>query len=163
MAGSVHVGFVVDKVAQGKVFWVLWLFRQDHSFPHSHSTWEMSNRTICGHSSETQSHLIDMNNNNLQMLNINLENQCLHRDLKHFPVPLTETIISGEIRQLKFQSHHLPPLNAFYKNYAIIYSSVYQLKLQVEIFILFLICPTLTIFNISSLQVYLPKCSAQGF
>jgi hypothetical protein len=63
---SVHVGFVVDKVALGQVFLRVLVFPyQYHSTVAFHTciTWGMNNSLVSGRSSETQSQSIDMNNN----------------------------------------------------------------------------------------------------
>jgi hypothetical protein len=69
--GSVHVGFVVDKVALGLVFFELFGFLLSvsfhHGFPYSYTIWGMKStldRSISGRSSETQSYRIGMNNMN---------------------------------------------------------------------------------------------------
>jgi hypothetical protein len=74
--GSVHVGFVLDKVVLGHVFlWVL-LFYLSISFhrgsPYSYIIWRTSNWSVSGRSSksETQSHPIDMNNHHIIPINI---------------------------------------------------------------------------------------------
>jgi hypothetical protein len=57
-SGSVHVGFVLNKVAMGQDFiLVLRLFPLSISFhrrsPHTYVTWEMNNMSVGGSSSET--------------------------------------------------------------------------------------------------------------
>jgi hypothetical protein len=54
-SGSVHVGFVLDKVALGHVFLLVFLFTPVSTIP----PWPVG-----GCSSETWSHIIDVDNNN---------------------------------------------------------------------------------------------------
>jgi hypothetical protein len=66
---SVHVGFVVDKVALGQVLFQVLRFLPSITF-HSGSiliyiTWKMKNKPTDGYNSETYSHLFDMNNMNM--------------------------------------------------------------------------------------------------
>jgi hypothetical protein len=65
---SVHVEFVVDKVALGKAFPRVLQFPLSVSFhrgsPYSY-IWVTNNRPVSGQSTETQFRPIDMNNNNL--------------------------------------------------------------------------------------------------
>jgi hypothetical protein len=70
--GSVHVGFVVDKVALGQGFLPSVSFRR--SCPCSYIAWRMNNRPVGGRNSETSSHPIDTKNNNNN--NIHLETCC---------------------------------------------------------------------------------------
>jgi hypothetical protein len=65
---SVHVGFVVDKVAQGQFYLRVLRFSPVNIIPPLLSVLVyrlgMNNMPVGGRSSETSSHLINMNNNN---------------------------------------------------------------------------------------------------
>jgi hypothetical protein len=66
MPGSVHVGFVVDKMALGhdflQVFGLSLAISFHHGSPYSYITWGINNRSTGGLNSKTLSHPIDMNN-----------------------------------------------------------------------------------------------------
>jgi hypothetical protein len=113
--GSVHVGFVIDKVALRQVF----LTQEFFSFPLSVSLyhgslcsyiiWGMNNRPIGGHSSETQSHPIYMNNNVLRDHNF-INFVAFHADVHKTPVSCNSHLrdILGVIQHL-FCQHILFP------------------------------------------------------
>jgi hypothetical protein len=64
--GSLHVVFVVDKVALGQVFLRVLRFSLvpfHRGYPYSHMTWGMNNRPDGGRSSQTSYQPIDMNVN----------------------------------------------------------------------------------------------------
>jgi hypothetical protein len=68
-SGSVHVGFVVDKVTLGQVFTpVLWF---------SYIIWGMNNRPVGGRSSETQSHPINVSKYKIERSHIDICGQVL--------------------------------------------------------------------------------------
>jgi hypothetical protein len=64
---SAHVRFIVDKVALGQIFCKFFGFPLSISIhrgsPHSYIILGMNNRPVGDRSSETSSHLMDMNNN----------------------------------------------------------------------------------------------------
>jgi hypothetical protein len=66
--GSVHVGFMVEKVILGQIFSEFFGFPLSVSFhrdsPYSNIIWRINIRTIGGRSSETSSLPIDINKNN---------------------------------------------------------------------------------------------------
>jgi hypothetical protein len=72
---SIHVGFVVEKVALGQVFIrVLW-FSPFNIIPprlNNHIIWRMNNRPIGGQSSEAHSHSINMNNHSATQVHLKL-------------------------------------------------------------------------------------------
>jgi hypothetical protein len=80
--GSVHVGFVVDKMAAGQVSFRVLQFPLSVSFhpdsPCSYITWGMKNRLVGGHGSDTSSNSIDMNNNKYHQMYLNLYHWCTY-------------------------------------------------------------------------------------
>jgi hypothetical protein len=98
-SGSVHMGFVVGRVALGHVSFRVLKFSLSISFhrgsPYSDIIWRINNRPVGGRSSETQSHPTNINNKG---------NICTWRFVSYFHFSLN----NEHIFKLFLRNHYCP-------------------------------------------------------